>query len=284
MAWHLYGRGKASGTYLSLAPIFPTNLLPDIRWGFQAIWNISIITTDSGVFEYTLDGGTTWFPLGTSSIDTEIIFNIKADDKDSFNLRTTGGATVFRILVSIAPEDIQRPAIDANVVIPDPLNVNICPVNCPIDVNVINQPITVTWPTALPVDICPVTCDLPVINGSVSPLLVSVANPPGTPVGKTIVNLTNTNITGSTDIFPAVSPTGTVAGDSVMFRILWSNDEGAILSMTLNDSDFVDFNDSNAVKKNSVHLFDVVVDHDDLFTLRYDKTSTIIFLRVIQLT
>ncbi|KKN37566.1 hypothetical protein LCGC14_0762060 [marine sediment metagenome] len=282
MAFHLYSRGKASGTYLSLAPIFPTNLPPDIRWGFDAIWNISIITTDSGVFEYTIDGGSTWFPLITTTANVEVICNVKADDKDSFNLRTTGGTDVFRIIVSIAPEDMQVRA-GSQAGFPIPLPVDICPVNCVIDVDIQNQPIEVTWPSALPVDICPVTCDLPVINGSVSPLQVSVANPPGTPVGKTIVNLTNTAITANTDIFVALSPTGTVAGDSVIFRILWSNDEGSILSMTLNNSDFVDFNDSNAVKKNSVHLFDVVVDHADSFTLRYNKTSNIIFLRVIQL-
>jgi hypothetical protein len=294
MAFHLYSRGKASGVYLPLAPIFPTNLPTDIRWGFDAIWNISIITTTPGVFEYSLDGGTTFFPLITTVANVEVICNIKADDKDSFNLRTVGGATVFRILVSIAPEDIQRRAGESTG-FPIPLPVDICPVNCPIDVNVLSvlpnplpvsfpQPVTVTWPTALPVDICPVTCDLPVINGSVSPLQVSVANPQGTPVGKIILSLTNSAITANTDISGVdLPPVGTVAGDAVIYRVSWSADSSGKLSYTLDSINFVDFNNSALIMKEAGNLFDTVVEDGDAFNLRFDKNATVRFLRVVQL-
>lgn len=301
MAFHLYSRGKAVGVYLPLAPIFPTNLPPDIRWGFDAIWNVSIITTNTAEFEYTLDGGTTWFPLLTVPANSEVICNIKADDKDSFNLRTTGGADVFRIVVSIAPEDIQRRGstatardqvdicpvtctVPVELINPIPLPVDICPVNCVIDVDIQNQPIEVTWPSALPVDICPVSCDLPIINGSISPLLVSVANPPGTPIGKSILSETNFAITANTDISGVdLPPIGTVAGDAVMYRISWSAIATGKLSYTLDSTNFVDFNNSALIMREAGNLFDVVVEHADAFNLRFDKNTTIRFLRVIQL-
>jgi len=251
MAFHLYSRGKAVGPYLALAPIFPTNLLPDIRWGFDAIWNISIITTNTAVFEYTIDGGITWFPLITVPANTEVICNVKADDKDSFNLRTTLGATVFRILISIAPEDLQRRGS--------------------------------TSEARDQVDICPVLCDVPIINGSVSPLDVQVNNEQGTPVGKIIASETNFAILQDTDIFTATAPVGTSAGDAVVFRVQWSAIDGGILRYTLNDSDFVSFNDQNALKEDSSHIFDVIVEDGDLFTLQFEKDTTITFLRVIQL-
>ncbi len=255
MAFHLYSRGKASGVYLPLAPIFPTNLPPDIRWGFDAIWNISIITTDSGVFEYSLDGGVTFFPLITTVANTEVICNIKADDKDSFNLRTTGGATVFRILVSIAPEDIQRRAGES-----------------------------AGFPIPLPVNICPVNCDVPVINGSVSPLQVSIANPQGTPVGLIILSLTNSAITSNTDIAVAdLPPVGTSPGDAVIYRILWSASGTGKLSFTLDSTNFVDFNNSALILREAGSLFDVVVEDGDAFNLQFDRNTTIRFLRVVQL-
>jgi len=262
MAFHLYSRGKASGVYLPLAPIFPTNLPPDIRWGFDAIWNISIITTDSGVFEYSLDGGVTFFPLITTVANTEVICNIKADDKDSFNLRTTGGATVFRILVSIAPEDIQRRTVTGGVA---------------------NQ-VEIVAPLPLPVDICPVNCDVPVINGSVSPLQVSVANPQGTPVGLIILSLTNSAITSNTDLAVAdLPPVGTSPGDAVIYRILWSASGTGKLSFTLDSTNFVDFNNSALILREAGSLFDVVVEDGDAFNLQFDRNATIRFLRVVQL-
>ena len=126
MAFHLYSRGRATGVYLENSPIFPTNLPSDIRWGFDAIWNVSIITTTTLTFEYTIDGGVTYFPLGTTTANQELIANIKADDKDSFNLRiiNVAGGTVFRILVSIAPEDIIRALMPVKVS-PLPLPVDI---------------------------------------------------------------------------------------------------------------------------------------------------------------
>ena len=342
MAFHLYSRGRASGVYLQNAPIFPTNLIPDIREGFDAIWNISIITTTTSVFEYSIDGGVTYFPLGTATANQELTMNVKADDKDSFNLRITdvAGATVFRIVVSIAPEDIMRALQPLKVQINEPLKVDICPVNCDVPVDIQNQPISVVFPTPvsvtfpqpitvtqsanplpvsfatpvpvdicpvtceidvdinsisfgtipvsfaqpisvtetndpknvaitgqpisvvfaqpitvtqsvspLPVDICPVSCDVPIINGSVSPLLVSVVFPTGTPIGVTRVNLTNSAYTTPNDVFPAISPSGTVAGTSVMMRVQWTATDGGKLSYTLNDSDFVTFNDENQLKK-----------------------------------
>ncbi len=249
MAFHLYSRGRASGVYLQNAPIFPTNLIPDIREGFDAIWNVSIITTTTATFEYTIDGGTTFFPLGTANANVELIANIKADDNDSFNLRITdvAGGTVFRIIVSIAPEDIIRALMPAKV------------------------------------DICPILCDVPVINGSISPLKVNIENPVGTPIGGTLVSLTNTAITKDTDIFTAFTPTGTSVGDAVMFRIQWSAEDKGKLSYTLNNSDFVDLNDGTEIDKDSSHIFDVMIDDPDSFTLRFDKNTTIIFLRIVQL-
>ncbi len=255
MAFHLYSRGKATGVYLPLAPIFPTNLGPDIRWGFDAIWNISIITTTASTFEYTLDGGVTFFPLITTVANVEVICNIKADDKDSFNIRTTGGATVFRILVSIAPEDIQRRAGEST-----------------------------GFPIPLPVNICPVNCDIPVINGSVSPLQVSVANPQGTPVGIIILSLTNSAITSNTDISVAdLPPVGTSPGDAVIYRILWSASNAGRLSFTLDSTNFVDFNNSQLIIREAGTLFDVVVEDGDSFNLQFSANTTIRFLRVVQL-
>lgn len=289
MVWHLYARGKAVGAYVANSPIFPTNLVPDLRWGFNGIWNISIID-DTGVgFEYSLDGGTTYFTLGTTVANQELIFNVKADEKDSFNLRPTSGTTVVRILVSIAPEDIQRAKVESGA-IPDPLNVNICPVNC--DVPIINGSVS-----PLLVDICPVTCEIDVDINSVSfgnipvdiaaqtqdPINVNVTNVQGNPIGKIIASETNTAITGNTDIFTATAPVGTSSGDAVVFRVQWSAEDGGVLSYTLNDSDFVSFNDENALKENSSHIFDVIVEDGDLFTLQFEKSTTIIFLRVIQL-
>ncbi len=126
MAWHLYARGTASGVYLQNVPFFPTNLPADIRWGFNGIWNVSIITTTSATLEFTLDGGVTWFALTPTSItaNQERIVNIKAEDKELFNLRCTdvAGCTLYRGLVSIAPQDIQRDIFNpVNVVVPDPL-------------------------------------------------------------------------------------------------------------------------------------------------------------------
>ncbi len=319
MAFHLYSRGRATGVYLQNAPIFPTNLIPDIREGFDAIWNVSIITTTTATFEYSIDGGTTFFPLGTATASQELIANIKADNNDSFNLRITdvAGGTVFRIIVSIAPEDIIRALMPLEVKIKEPLKVDICPVTCEIDVDInsisfgtipvsiTGQPISVTE-TADPqnvaitgqpiqidifaqsfspllVDICPVTCDVPVINGSVTPLSVKLINPVGTPVGGTLVTLTNTVITANTDIFTAFSPTGTSVGDAVMFRIQWSAIDRGVLSYTLNNSNFVFLNDGNTLAKDSSHAFDILVDDPDSFTLRFDKNTTITFLRVVQL-
>lgn len=257
MAFHLYSRGRASGVYLQNAPIFPTNLIPDIREGFDAIWNVSIITTTTSTFEYSIDGGVTFFPLGVATANQELIANIKADNNDSFNLRITdvAGGTVFRIIVSIAPEDIIRALMPVQVSIKQPLSV----------------------------DICPVTCDVPVINGSVSPLIVNIDNPVGTRVGGTLVSLTNTAITANTDIFTAFTPTGTSVGDAVMFRIQWSAEDKGKLSYTLNNSDFVDLNDGTEIDKDSSHIFDVMIDDPDSFTLRFDKNTTIIFLRIVQL-
>ena len=248
MAFHLYSRGKAVGPYLALAPIFPTNLLPDIRWGFDAIWNISIITTNTATFEYTLDGGTTWFSLIAVPANSEIICNIKADDKDSFNLRTTLGANVFRIVVSIAPEDIQRRSS--------------------------------TSLARTPVDICPVSCDVPIINGSVSPLLVETP----TPIGRIILSLTNSAITANTDLSVAdLPPLGTSPGDAVIYRLLWSAVATGKLSFTLDSTNFVDFNNSQLILREAGNLFDVVVEHGDAFNLQFDKNTTIRFLRVVQL-
>jgi len=172
--------------------LFPTFLGADIRWGFDAIWNISIISTTqigSQNLQYTLDGGVTFFPLNQGvpiRAGDERIFNIKAGDKDKFNLRVTqgSGATFFRVLVSIAPQDIQRPIADIDVNIPTPLDVNICPV----------------------------TCDVPVINGSITPLAVTVGAPPvGTPNGVIILSKTNSAELANVDISGVdLSPSGTV--------------------------------------------------------------------------
>ncbi|MCK5600942.1 hypothetical protein KAR91_03675, partial [Candidatus Pacearchaeota archaeon] len=275
MTWHLYGRGNAAGVYLQNVPFFPTNLPADLRWQIHGIWNVTVLATTSATIEYTLDGGVTWFPLDTQPIpaNDERVFNIKAADKELFNLRCidVGGCTIYRVLVSMAPEDLMRPRSDIDVnVSPIPLPVDICPVNCPIDVNIIGgiadplpvlitgQPITVTWPSALPVDICPVTCDVPIVNGSVTPLDVTIADGPpvGTPVGVTIANETNLVILANTDILGAdLTPSGTVAGDSVIFRIEFAALNPGRLSVTLNSTDFVDLNNAVNLKGGAMNLF-----------------------------
>ena len=185
------------------------------------------------------------------------------------------------------------PKSEPAIVIADPLPVEIdAPI--PVPTSITGQPISVTIPTPvpvtqtispLPVDICPVSCDVPIINGSVSPLLVSsTVAPIGTPVGETIGNLTNFAYTNPNDVFVAdLTPIGTAVGDSVIFRIMWSSDQGGKLSLTLNSTDFIFFNDQNALKEDSVHIFDIVVDHADTFNLLFEKDTTIIFLRVVQL-
>jgi len=192
------------------------------------------------------------------------------------------------------------------------LPVDICPVTCEIDVDInsisfgtipvsfaqpitvtqtanplpvsFTQPITVTQSAnPLPVDICPVNCDVPIVNGSVSPLQVQLAFALGTPAGGTRISLTNTAITGNTNIFTAFSPSGTVANDAVTIRVQWSAIDGGVLSYSLNDTDFVGFNDQNALKENSSHVFDVIMDHADTFVLQFEKDTTITFLRVVQI-
>jgi hypothetical protein len=127
VAWHLYARGTASGVYLQNVPFFPTNLPADIRWGFNGIWNIGITPTGTdATIEYTTDGGTTWFPLSANAFPAgkETICNILAEDKELFNLRCTdvGGCTIYRALVSIAPQDlIERQSQDRTVVVPHDL-------------------------------------------------------------------------------------------------------------------------------------------------------------------
>ncbi len=264
MAFHLYSRGSARGQFLQNVIFFPTFLDADIRWGFDAIWNISIIsntTIATNDLEYTIDNGTTFFPLNVSgpiNASDERIFNIKAGDKEKFNLRCIGvsGCTLFRALISIAPQDIQRPSQDITVNIPTPLDVNICPV----------------------------TCDVPIINGSISPLLVSVGAPPvGTPNGVIILSKTNSVETANTDISGVdLSPSGTSPGDAVIFRIEWSASVVGVLTMTLDSTTFVEFNNGANLRADSLHLFDVVVEDGDLFNLQFNKNTTIRFLRVIQ--
>jgi hypothetical protein len=292
--------------------LFPTFLGADIRWGFDAIWNVSLIANsqiNNSQIEFTLDGGVTWLALNNSgpirALD-ERIFNIKAGDKDLFNLRCTNaqGCDIYRVLVSIAPQDIQRPVADIDVNVPIPLPVDICPVNCPIDVNILNQPITVTQsanplpvsftqpisvdvvsflPNPLPVDICPVTCDLPVINGSVTPLIVSFTPPVGTPNGVIILSKTNSAELANTDISGVdLSPSGTSPGDAVIFRIEWSASVVGVLSATLDSTNFVVFNNGSNLRAESLHLFDMVVEHGDLWNLQFNKPTTVRFLRVIQ--
>jgi len=264
MAFHLYSRGSARGIFQQNVIFFPTFLKADIRWGFDAIWNISIISNTqiaSKQLEFTLDGGVTFFPLNQGvpiKIGDERIFNLKAGDKDQFNLRCVGGSgcDIYRVLVSIAPQDIQRPIADIEVVIPTPL----------------------------PVDICPVTCDVPIINGSVTPLAVSFGVPPvGTPNGVIILSKTNTAELADTDISGVdLSPVGTSPGDAVIFRIEWSADGVGVLSATLDSTNFVVFNNGSNLRGESLHLFDMVVEHGDLWNLQFSKNVTIRFLRVIQ--
>ncbi len=264
MAFHLYSRGSARGIFQQNVIFFPTFLKADIRWGFDAIWNISIISNNqigSQQLEFTLDGGVTFFPLNQGvpiRSGDERIFNIKAGDKDQFNLRcrSGGGCDIYRVLVSIAPQDIQRPVADIEVNVPDPL----------------------------PVDICPVTCDIPVINGSISPLLVSAGAPPvGTPNGVIILSKTNSAEIANTDISGVdLSPTGTSPGDAVIFRIEWSASNVGILSATLDSTNFVVFNNGSNLRAESLHLFDMVVEHGDLWNLQFNKNTTIRFLRVLQ--
>ena len=168
MAFHLYSRGSARGIYLQNVILFPTFLGADLRWGFDAIWNVAITLNTSANVEYTTDGGVTWFDINQGkaipALD-ERTFNIKAGDKDLFNLRTidVAGLDVYRALISIAPQDIMRPRSDIDVNIQTPLPVDICPVNCPIDVNVLS-----VLPNPLPVNICPVTCEIDVDINSIS--------------------------------------------------------------------------------------------------------------------
>jgi len=294
MTWHLYSRGSATGIFLQNVPFFPTNLPAADRSDLDAIWNISIISLTqiaSKQLEFTVDGGVTFFPLNQGvpiRVGDERIFNIKATTNELFNLRCTGGSgcDIYRCLVSIAPEDIQRPIADIEVKVADPLPVDICPVTCPIDVNILNQPIAViTSPSPLPVDICPVTCDVPIINGSVTPLVVTFAPPPiGVPVGQTIFNLTDSAITANTDISGSdLSPSGTSVGNAVIFRVEWSSSSVGVLSMTLDGITFVELNNGTNLRAESIHLFDVVVDHADLFNLQFNKNTTIRFLRIVQL-
>lgn len=265
MAFHLYKRGSATGTFAQNVPFFTPALSADLRNLFNGIWTVAILPTTTSSFEYSTDGGVTFFPLTTTPLPAsqETICNFLAEGTDLFQLRCpdVAGCTLFRVVISLAPQDIQR-RLGAGGAAGD---------------------VTIIAPLPLPVDICPVTCDVPVINGSVTPLDVNVTNTTGQPVGATIVNLTNAAVTGNTNIFAALSPTGTSVGDSVMFRILWCAIDGGILRFTLNDSDFCAFNDQNALKEDSAHLFDVVVDHDDDFTLQFEKSTTVTFLRVIQL-
>ena len=125
MTWSLYSRGSAKGLYHKDVRFFPTFLDADLRWGIDAIWNISIILNTTSKLEFTIDGGITWFdlnPAGPIPAFDERTFNIKAGDKDSFNLRTPDSVPVdvYRALVSIDPEDIMRPRsdVDVNVVLP----------------------------------------------------------------------------------------------------------------------------------------------------------------------
>ena len=142
MAFHLYSRGSAKGVYLQNVILFPTFLKADIRWGFDAIWNVSIMLNTSATIQYTTDGGVTWFninPPGALPALDERIFNIKAGDKDLFNLRTpNANVDVYRVLISIAPQDILRPRSDIDVNIPIPLPVDV--VDQPINVNLVNAP------------------------------------------------------------------------------------------------------------------------------------------------
>ena len=265
MAFHLYSRGSARGIYLQNVIFFPTFLDADLRWGFDAIWNVAITLNASATVEYTTDGGITFFPInpvgGTNvaiPANDERTFNIKAGDKDKFNLRTidAGGIDIYRVLISIAPQDIMRPRSDIDLIIPSPLDVNICPV----------------------------TCDVPIINGSISPLLVSVGAPPvGTPNGVIILSKTNSVETANTDISGVdLSPAGTSAGEAVIFRIEWSASVVGVLTMTLDSTTFVEFNNGANLRADSLHLFDVVVEDGDLFNLQFNKNTTIRFLRVIQ--
>ena len=178
--------------------------------------------------------------------------------------------------VDIDAQSFSPLVVSGAVTIPTP--VPISPVPLPIDLAVqsLSPIVTSITPLPLPIDIS---------AQSFSPLSVTpTGSPPiGNPVGETIVNETNLAVTANTDMFTDQSPIGTSAGDSVIFRILWSADEGGKLSFTLNGTDFVFFNEQNALKEESVHLFDVVVDHGDTFNLHFEKDTTAIFLRVVQL-
>lgn len=261
MAFHLYKRGSTSGVFLQNAEFFtPPGLPADIRSSlFNAIWSISIIPTTTSNFEYTVDGGLTFFPLSSKPLPAgvEAICNVTTEGIDTLNIRCpdAAGCTVYRVIVSIAPQDIQRRAIEITGGV-----------------------------AALPVDICPVLCDVPIINGSVSPLLVSVGAPPvGTPNGVIILSLTNAAVLANTDISVAdLSPAGTSAGDAVIFRIEWAADGVGVLSMTLDSTNFVEYNNGANLRSDSLHLFDSVVEDGDLFNLRFNKAVTIRFLRVIQ--
>lgn len=284
MAFHLYSRGSASGIYLQNVILFPTFLGADLRWGFDAIWNVAITLNVSANVEYTTDGGVTWFDINQGkaipALD-ERTFNIKAGDKDLFNLRTIGvaGLDLYRALISIAPQDIMRPRSDIDVNLPDPLPVDICPVTCEIDVDINSISFG----------------DIPVINGATTfdiniagqvgadPL--NIQGPQiGQPNGLTILNITNSAILANTDISGTdLSPISTSAGDAVIFRILWASNSTGRLRFTLDSTNFVDFNNSVNLKGGASSMFDVVVDNADTFNLQFSNATTITFLRVVQL-
>ena len=79
-----------------------------------------------------------------------------------------------------------------------------------------------------------------------------------------------------------VSPAGTSPGDEVIFRIEWSASNVGILSATLDSTNFVVFNNGSNLRAESLHLFDMVVEHGDLWNLQFNKNTTIRFLRVLQ--
>src|SRR3990172_9915709 len=150
MTWHLYKRGKANGVFAQNAVFFPAFLPSDIRTGlFNAIWNISIIPLTTSSLEYTLDNGTTWFPLTPNPLvaNEETVVNITCDGDDEFNLRCpdVAGVNIYRAIISIAPVDYQQKPLSSGAV----QDVNICPVNCDVPVDIQNQPIAVSGTVSL---------------------------------------------------------------------------------------------------------------------------------------
>jgi len=116
------------------------------------------------------------------------------------------------------------------------------------------------------------------------PLPVTVVNPAGTPIGTTILSLTNSAYVANADVSGVdLTPTGTVVGDAVIFRILWSASAIGVLKITLDSTNYVELNNGANLRAESAHLFDVVVSHGDLFNLQFDKNATLRFVRVIQL-